>query len=55
MTNELQTIDEHSLIREVSSYSLIEQIEVSDLPNVLKFLKIVSNYSNMIDLLYSKI
>ena len=54
MTNELQTIDEHNLIRDTIGYNTIQQIEVSDLPNVLKFLKIVSNYSKMIDLFYSK-
>jgi len=45
--NQLQTIDEHILIRETVGYNVISQIEVFDLPNVMQFLKICDNYLKM--------
>jgi hypothetical protein len=45
--NELQTINEHITIRNTIGYDLISKIDVCDVPNVLKFLKIVDNYINM--------
>jgi hypothetical protein len=42
-----QIIDEHIIIRETVGYDILKDIEVSDIPNVLKFLKIVFNYKNM--------
>lgn len=40
-------IDEHIIIRETVGYDLLRNIDVCDLPNVLKFLKIVYNYQNI--------
>jgi hypothetical protein len=35
------------IIRNTIGYDLISEIDVCDVPNVLKFLKIVDNYINM--------
>jgi len=43
----LQTIDEHIIIRETVGYGIIEQLEVWDIPEMMKFLKIVHNYEKM--------
>jgi len=43
----LRAIDEHFIIRETVGYDLIKDIELCDLPNVLRFLKIVFNYTKM--------
>lgn len=43
-----QIIDEHLIIRETIGYEKLNQIEIHDLPNVLKFLRIVSNYTKMV-------
>ena len=48
---ELQIIDEHIYIRETVGYDLIKDIEVYDIPNVIKFLKIVWNYQKMSNIL----
>jgi len=45
--NELQTIDEHILIRETVGYDVIKDIDVFDMPQVLQFLKICQNYTKM--------
>ena len=45
--NQLQTIDEHIIIRETVGYDVIKDIEVYDLPHVLQFLKICHNYLKM--------
>jgi len=42
-----QIIDEHIIIRETVGYDILKDIEVSDIPNVLKFLKIIFNYKSM--------
>lgn len=47
--DDLQIIDEHIIIRETVGYGLLDQIEVYDIPNVIKFLKIVYNYNNIIN------
>lgn len=44
---ELQTIEEHILIRETVGYDVISQVDVFDLPQVLQFLKICHNYQKM--------
>ena len=46
----LNIIDEHIIIRETIGYEGIKDVEVYDLPEVLKFLKIVYNYQKMINL-----
>jgi hypothetical protein len=45
--NKLQTIDEHIIIRETSGYSLIEKVDVIDVPEVIEFLRVVHNYLKM--------
>lgn len=45
--NELQTIDEHILIRKTCGYDAIKDIDVFDLPNVIQFLKICHNYQKI--------
>jgi hypothetical protein len=55
--SDLQTIQQHTLIRNTVGYEVISKIDVLDLPQVLSFLKVVSNYSRMIkiDKLYMSI
>jgi len=48
--NALDIIDEHIIIRETIGYDGIKDIDVVDLPEVLKFLKIVYNYNKMVKL-----
>jgi len=43
----LEIIDEHIIIRETVGYDFLKGIEVSDLPQVIDFLKIVYNYNRM--------
>jgi hypothetical protein len=45
--NKLQIIDEHIIIRETTGYSLIEKVDVLDLPEVIEFLQVVHNYLKM--------
>jgi len=45
--NDLEIIDQHTVIRETVGYEGIADIEVYDLPQVLDFLKIVYNYQRM--------
>lgn len=42
-----KTIESHILIRETVGYEVISKIDVFDLPGVLEFLQIVSNYIKM--------
>lgn len=51
----LQTIDEHTVIRETVGYDAIKGIEVYDLPQVIDFLQIVWNYQKMSNMLIAKI
>ena len=46
----LNIIDEHIIIRETIGYEGIKDVEVYDLPEVLKFLKIVYDYQKMVNL-----
>lgn len=46
----LDIIDEHIIIRETIGYDGIKDVDVSDLPEVLNFLKIIHNYNKMIKL-----
>ena len=39
-----EIVDEHIVIRETCGYDIISEIPISDLPNVLHFLKICHNY-----------
>ena len=43
----LDIIDEHIIIRETVGYDFIKKIELEDLPETLKFLKIVYNYQKI--------
>lgn len=44
---DLQTIDEHTIIRETVGYDVISKIDVCYLPQVLQFLRICHNYQKM--------
>ena len=44
---ELQTIEEHILIRNTIGYDVIKYIDVLDIPNVISFLIIIDNYLKM--------
>ena len=48
--NALDIVDEHIIIRETVGYDGIKDVEVYDMPEVIKFLKIVYNYQKMINL-----
>ena len=43
----LDIIDEHIIIRETVGYDFLKDVEVSDLPQVIDFLKIVYKYNRM--------
>ena len=47
----LQIMDEHLYIRETVGYDFIKDVEVYDLPNLIKFLEIVWNYNKMCEIL----
>ena len=44
----IELVDEHIIIRETVGYDLISKVELCDLPDVIKFLKIVNNYMRML-------
>jgi hypothetical protein len=43
----LKTIEEHIVIRETIGYERLNDFDVMDIPEVLKFLKIMHNYIKM--------
>ena len=43
----LDLIDEHQIIRETVGYEFLNGIELCDIPEVMKFLKIVYNYKKI--------
>ena len=45
--NTLDLIDEHIIIRETVGYEFLNDVELVDLPEVMKFLKIVYNYKKL--------
>lgn len=45
--NTLDLIDEHIIVRETVGYEFLNNIEIEDIPEVIKFLKIVYNYKRM--------
>jgi hypothetical protein len=45
--SDIELIEEHLIIRETIGYDLIKEADPCDLPEVLKFLKIVNNYQKM--------
>lgn len=53
MSNELQIIEEHLIIRETIGYDFFKTIKIENVPYVLDFLKIVNNYEK-INRLYKK-
>jgi hypothetical protein len=48
--SDLNIIEEHIIIRETVGYDGIKDIDVFDLPEVLRFLKIVHNYQKIYNL-----
>ncbi len=45
--NALDLIDEHQIIRETVGYDFLNDVELVDLPELMKFLKIVYNYKKL--------
>lgn len=45
--NPLDLIDEHIIIRETVGYEFLNDVELVDIPEVMKFLKIVYNYKKI--------
>ena len=45
--NKLQTVNEHTIIRETIGYNALKDMEVCNLSEVIEFLKIVYNYQKM--------
>ena len=45
--NDIDIVEEHFLIRYTIGYEIISEIDVFDIPEVLRFLKIVNNYNKM--------
>lgn len=46
----LDLIEEHIVIRGTVGYEVLPDIEIEDVPEVMKFLKIVYNYKRMSNL-----
>ena len=45
--NPFDQIDEHQIIRETVGYEFLNNVELCDIPEVMKFLKIVYNYKKI--------
>lgn len=45
--NALDLIDEHQIIRETVGYEFLNDVKLVDLPELMKFLKIVYNYKKL--------
>ena len=45
--NPLDQIDEHQIIRETVGYYFLKDIQLEDIPEVMKFLKIIWNYKKI--------
>ena len=45
--NALDLIDEHIIIRETVGYEFLNDVELVDIPELMKFLKIVYNYKKL--------
>lgn len=43
----IDLIDEHLIIRETVGYEFLNKVAIEDIPEVLKFLKLVFNYTKM--------
>ena len=43
----LDLIDEHIIIRETVGYEFLNKVKIEDIPELMKFLKIVYNYKRM--------
>jgi len=43
----IQIIEEHILIRETCGYETLSKVDIMDVPQVLKFLKICQNYTKL--------
>ena len=52
--DDLKIINQHQLIRDTIGYDAISGIDVVDLPDVLRFLKIVDNYSKICRIINTK-
>ena len=48
--NPLEQIDEHQIIRETVGYDFLKDIELHDIPEVMKFLKLIYNYKKIYSL-----
>lgn len=48
--NTLDLVEEHIIIRETVGYEVLNNIEIEDIPEVIKFLKIIYNYKRMTNL-----
>ena len=46
----LDLIEEHIIIRETVGYEFLNNVAIEDIPEVIKFLKIVYNYNRMSNL-----
>lgn len=47
MSEAVRQIDEHRVIRDTIGYDQLKNVSLEDMPNVLKFLKIVDNYNRI--------
>ena len=45
--NPLDLIDEHTIIRKTVGYDFLSNVELHDIPELMKFLKIVYNYKKL--------
>ena len=46
----IDLIDEHLIIRETVGYEFLNKVPIEDIPEVLRFLKVVFNYTKMNEL-----
>lgn len=46
--NNLEAINQHIIIRDTVRYSTLEDIDIADIPEVLRFLEAVYNYKKIL-------
>ena len=45
--NDIDLIDEHTVIRETIGYRALNTVRIEDIPETIKFLKVIYNYTKM--------
>lgn len=48
--SDIEIIDQHIIIRETVGYDALKDIDLVDIPNLMRFLKVVYNYQKMVEI-----